>query len=71
MAREEQLYPLLKWHPEPPGDPGPEVYLLFRDLDRKRQVQIVSAILEARVRITEATGQAYKAINAAVQGAGG
>ncbi len=62
MAIDERLAPLLAWRPHPIGDPGPEVYLLFHDLDRARQLQVVGALIDARVRIAEVTAQTYKQI---------
>ena len=58
----ELLAPLFRWHPFPPGDPGPEVYLIFRDLDRQRQVQIVTALQTARTQIAEISSRAQAQI---------
>ena len=72
MPLDERLAPMLGWNPIPGGggDPGPEVYMLFHGLDRARQVQIVSAVIEARVRISEVTAQTYKNIGNILSKAG-
>ncbi len=71
MAFDDKLAPFLAWRPHPVGDPGPEVYLLFAELDRARQIQVVTTLIEARVKIAEATAQAYKQIGTIASKLGG
>jgi len=47
------------------------VYLLFAELDRARQIQVVTTLIEARVKIAEATAQAYKQIGTIASKLGG
>ena len=71
MRPEEQLHPLFKGPICPIGDPGPELYLLFRDLELKRQVQIVSTLVDARAKIADVIGQAYRQIGTTLKDVGG
>ncbi len=44
-----ELAPILQWHPWPPGDPAPEIWRLIYELDRRVQVQVAQAVLEAQI----------------------
>jgi hypothetical protein len=51
----QQLAPLFRWRPWPPGDPAPEIWRIIEDLDRRFQLQIAGAILDTQI----AAGKAH------------
>ena len=49
-----QLARALHWGPWPPGDPGPEIWRLIFELDRRVQVQVVGAVLDTQIAMAKA-----------------
>jgi hypothetical protein len=50
-----ELNPLLRWRPFPPGDPGPEIYEILREvLDRRQILEVANVLIEAEISIGEA-----------------
>ena len=49
-----ELSPSLQWWPWQPGDPGPEIWRIIHDLDRRVQVQVVDAVLNTHIAIARA-----------------
>ncbi len=46
---ERDLSPLLRWRPWPPGDPGPEIWQIIFELDRRVQVQAANIVLQTQI----------------------
>ena len=51
---QRELSPLLQWQPWPPGDPGPEIWRLIFDLDRRAQLQAANIVLQTQIAQTKA-----------------
>jgi hypothetical protein len=68
----QALHPLLNWRPFPPGDPGPEIYAILREvLDRRQILEVANVLIEADIRMTEARLDSARALQKVVsQGIG-
>jgi hypothetical protein len=44
-----ELNPALRWRPWPPGDPGPEIWQIIFELDRRVQLQVAKAVLDTHI----------------------
>lgn len=51
---EEKLAPALRFRPWPPGDPGPEIWQIIRELNLQEQRQIAGIVLRAQIAMEEA-----------------
>ena len=48
---ESQRFP---FRPFPPGDPGPEIWAIIRELEIEKQLQVVHVVLSAEIAMAEA-----------------
>ena len=69
MANGSDLPQALQFRPWPPGDPAPEIFQVIRDLDRRIQLQVVDAILDAQISIAKAHIEGLASIRKIVAGA--
>jgi hypothetical protein len=51
---EEDLSQRLRFRPWPPGDPGPEIWAIIRELDARQQREIAGIVLHAQIAMDEA-----------------
>jgi hypothetical protein len=66
---ERDLSPILQWRPWPPGDPGPEIWKIIFELDRRVQVQAVNIVLQTQIVQTRAHLDGLTKIQKLVTGA--
>ena len=50
----QQLAQAFQWQPWPHGDPAPEIWRIIYELDRRVQVQVVDAVLDAQIKMMTA-----------------
>lgn len=50
---EEDLAQRLRFRPWPPGDPGPEIWGIIRELEAKQQREIVGIVLRTQIAMEE------------------
>jgi hypothetical protein len=50
----QHLASSLQWQPWPPGDPGPEIWRIIQEFDRRIQVQVVDAVLDTHIKMENA-----------------
>jgi hypothetical protein len=50
---EEELSPRLRFRPWPPGDPGPEIWQIIRELEMKQQREIAGIVLRTQIGMEE------------------
>lgn len=50
---EEGLAPRLLFRPWPPGDPGPEIWQIIRELELQQQRQIAGIVLKTQIGMEE------------------
>lgn len=65
-----ELARALQWRPWPPGDPAPEIWSIIHDLDRRVQVQVVDAVLNAQIGMARAHIEGLESIRKVISGAG-
>lgn len=53
MANQD-LASILKFRPWPPGDPAPEIWQVIYELDRRVQVEVAKAVLDAQIAMAHA-----------------
>ena len=59
----------LQWQPWPPGDPGPEIWQIIFELDRRVQLQVAKAVLDTHIAQTRAQLEGLTKIQKIVAGA--
>jgi hypothetical protein len=64
-----ELSRFLQWKPWPPGDPAPEIWSIIYELDRRVQVQVVEAVLNAQIGMARAHIEGLESIRKAISGA--
>lgn len=64
-----ELSPFLQWHPWPPGDPGPEIWRIIFEADRRVQLQVAKAVLDTHIAQTKAQLDGLTKIQKLVAGA--
>jgi hypothetical protein len=69
MANGSDLPRALQFWPWPPGDPAPEIWRLIQDLDRRVQLQVVDAVLDAQISMAKAHVEGLASIRKIVAGA--
>ena len=53
-SQPQQLARALQWWPWPPGDPGPEIWRVILELDRRVQIQVVTTVLDTQISVAKA-----------------
>ena len=64
-----ELNPALRWQPWPPGDPGPEIWQIIFELDRRVQLQVAKAVLDTHIAQIRAQLEGLTKIQKLVAGA--
>ena len=50
---QEDISPLLRFRPWPPGDPGPEIWQVIRELELKQQREVAAVVLRTQIGMEE------------------
>lgn len=66
---EENLSSRLLFRPWPPGDPGPEIWSIIRELDARQQREIAGIVLNTQIAMEEARIGGMKQIASKLAGA--
>jgi hypothetical protein len=67
----QDLSPLLHFRPWPPGDPGPEIWRIILELDRRVQIQAVEAVLDTQIAVAQAQVKGLQGMKKVLAGAAG
>jgi hypothetical protein len=52
----------LRFFPWPPGDPGPEIFAIIREIDSRQLLNVGRAVIATQIRIAEAHLEGMKQI---------
>ncbi len=66
----QQLAPLFRWRPWPPGDPAPEIWRIIDELDHRVQVRVAAVVLETQIASAKAHVEGLQKIHTVISKAG-